>query len=228
MLGLGLGRSLVVPQGGDAAALHVLCLGAHSDDAEIGAAGSLLTLLKHRPGSTLTWVIATGDAVRSQEANDSIEALIGGLASIDVRQLGLRESYLDRLGSEVKEAFEEVRASLSTRPDVIVTHYRHDRHQDHRVVSDVTWNLWRDHLILEYEVPKWDGDLGQPNLYVPLDPAVVERKLSHLAQHFASQRGKDWYDDAVFRGLMRLRGMESRAPSGYAEAFYARKIVLTG
>ncbi len=207
-------------------ALHILCLGAHADDCEIGAAGALLTLLTGRPGSTVTWVVATGDPVRSREARDSAEALLRDKASVDIRQLGLRESYLDRLGPEVKEAFEEVRSSLSREPDVVLTHHRQDRHQDHRAVSDITWNLWRDHLVLEYEVPKWDGDLGQPNFYVPLTPEVAERKLSHLAGHFASQRGKDWYDDGTFRGLMRLRGMECRAPSGYAEAFYARKVIL--
>lgn len=207
-------------------ALHVLCLGAHADDIEIGVAGALLTLLSAGALNRVTWVVATADESRAREAEDSGAALMEGVAHVDVRLLGLRESYLDRLGPEVKEAFEEVRNGLSTEPDVVLTHHRDDRHQDHRAISDITWQLWRDHLILEYEVPKWDGDLSRPNLYVPLTTEVAERKLAHLGKHFASQRGKDWYDDGVFRGLMRLRGMECRSPSGYAEAFHARKLVL--
>lgn len=212
----------------DLAPLHILCLGAHADDVEIGAAGALLTLLTARPSSRVTWVVATADGKRAREAEHSAAALLESIANVEMRLLGLRESYLDRSSPVAKEAFEEFRSGLDAEPDLVLTHFRGDKHQDHRFISDITWNLWRDQVILEYEVPKWDGDLGQPNLYVPLDPEVTERKLSHLAQHFASQRGKDWYDDGVFRGLMRLRGMECRAPSGYAEAFYARKIVLGG
>ncbi len=219
---------LVLGSRSDATPLNVLCLGAHSDDIEIGSAGALLTVLASRPESHVTWVVASADETRSQEAFESARTLLAGRATVDVRALGLRESYFDRLGAAAKEAFEEVRSSLSTEPDLVITHYRDDRHQDHRMVSDITWNLWRDHLVLEYEVPKWDGDLGTPNLYVPLEAEVAERKLAHLEAHFASQHGKDWYDDGVFRGLMRLRGMECRARSGYAEGFYARKVLLAG
>lgn len=205
--------------------LHVLCLGAHSDDIEIGAAGTLLTLVTARPGTSVTWVVASAPGEREAEARRSAEALLGDVSRLDVRVLGLRDGYLDRSGADVKEALAAVRDG-SPDPDLVLTHHRDDRHQDHRAVSDLTWQLWRDHLVLEYEVPKWDGDLGRPNLYVPLSPEVVERKLRHLEEHFASQRGKDWYDAVTFRGLMRLRGMECRALSRFAEAFHARKVVL--
>lgn len=206
--------------------LRILCIGAHPDDIEIGAGGALLTLVSERPGCAVDWVVATSPGGRDQEARVSAEALLADVAKVDVHLLGLRESYLDSSGDVVKEALQGLRDSLSAAPDVILTHHRDDRHQDHRTLSDLTWNLWRDHLILEYEIPKWDGDLGRPNVYVPLTETVAERKLRHLAEHFASQRGKDWYDDETFRGLMRLRGMECRSPSRYAEAFHGRKIVL--
>jgi len=205
--------------------LHVLCLGAHSDDIEIGVAGTLITLLEARPGSSVTWVVAAASGERDAEARNSAEALLRGVAAVDVRVLGLRDGYLDRVGADVKDALAAVRDD-SPAPDVVFTHHREDRHQDHRAISDLTWQLWRDHLVLEYEVPKWDGDLGRPNLYVPLPGEVAARKLAHLEDHFASQRGKDWYDADTFRGLMRLRGMECRAPSRFAEAFHARKLVL--
>lgn len=206
---------------------HVLCLGAHSDDIEIGAAGSLLTLLAGRPGSHVTWVVACAHGERADEARESAENLLNGFATVEVRLLGLRDGYLDGSGAVVKEAIDTVRKSLASEPDVVFTHYRHDRHQDHRSISDITWNLWRNHLILEYEVPKWDGDMGSPNVFVPLAAHVVERKLAHLATHFASQRTKDWYDDETLRGLMRLRGVECRSASRYAEAFYGRKVSLS-
>lgn len=204
--------------------LSVMCLGAHADDIEIGAAGTLLTLLRNRPGSTVSWVVATAPGERVAEAEASAQALLDGLAQADVRVLGLVESYLDR-SPEAKQAIASLQRELPE-PQLVLTHHRDDRHQDHRAISDITWQHWRDHLILEYEIPKWDGDLGRPNLYVPLEEAAVERKLRHLAEHFASQRGKDWYDDGTFRGLMRLRGMECRSPSRYAEAFHARKLQL--
>lgn len=208
------------------APLHILCLGAHADDIEIGAAGTLLEFLRERRGSLVTWVIASASYERSQEARESAAALLDGLAIVDVRFLGQRDGYLDSSGIALKEALEEVRRLLPREPDLVLTHYRQDRHQDHRAVSDMTWNLWRDHLILEYEIPKWDGDLGTPNVFVPLEAVTVERKLTHLASQFASQQAKDWYDDETLRGLMRLRGMESRAPSRFAEAFYGRKLGL--
>lgn len=226
MRGLRLAGEAALGQG-QSDALHALCLGAHADDIEIGAAGTLLSLLAGRQGSVVTWVVASASDVRGKEARDSADALLGGLASVDIRVLSLRDGYLDRSGHAVKEALEDVRASLISEPDVVLTHYRHDRHQDHRAISDITWNLWRDNLVLEYEIPKWDGDMGSPNVFVPLAPDIVERKLTHLQAHFASQRSKDWYDEEALRGLLRLRGMECRAPSRYAEAFYGRKLNLS-
>jgi LmbE family N-acetylglucosaminyl deacetylase len=134
-----------------------------------------------------------------------------------------RDGFFPYVG-EVKEFFETLKARVS--PDLVFTHYRHDRHQDHRVVSDLTWNTYRDHLILEYEIPKYDGDLGTPNLFVPSTLSVARRKVRYLRTAFATQRDRHWFTDDTFLGLMRLRGLESRAPGGYAEAFYARKAVL--
>lgn len=204
--------------------LNVLCLGAHSDDIEIGAAGTLLTLLDSREGSEVTWVVGSAPGARTQEAESSASVLLAGLARFELRILELEESYMDR-SPDTKRALTEVRAVCPS-PDVVFTHFRFDRHQDHSALSDLTWQLWRDQLILEYEIPKWDGDIGTPNLFVPLAESVVERKLGHLADQFGSQRTKDWYDAETFRGLMRLRGMECRAPSRYAEAFHVRKLRL--
>lgn len=204
--------------------LAILCLGAHADDIEIGAAGALLTILGERPGSEVTWVIATAPGTRKAEAVSSAEELLDGVARLGVRVFDLKESYLDR-SDEAKATLAAVREELPS-PDVIFTHHHDDRHQDHRAIAYLTWQLWRDHLILEYEIPKWDGDLGRPNAYVPLTESTANRKVRHLARHFASQRGKDWYDAQTFLGLMRLRGMECRAPSHYAEAFHARKLVF--
>lgn len=211
---------------GNRAPLHILCLGAHSDDIEIGAAGTLLSLLTERANCQVTWVVASSPARRAEEARASAEELLGGLAHLDIHLLDLRDGYLNSSGPDLKEDLEGVRSSLRSEPDVVFTHHRDDRHQDHRAISDLTWNLWRDHLILEYEVPKWDGDLAQPNVFVPLGADIVERKLNHLATHFASQCGKDWFDEETFRGLLRLRGVECRSPSRYAEAFHGRKLML--
>lgn len=206
--------------------VHLLCLGAHSDDIEIGASGALLGLLQGRPGGSVTWVVASASGDREVEARTSAEALVGSTAKLSVHVLGMRDGYLDASRAALKEALETIRSTLTYEPEVIFTHYRHDRHQDHRALCDVTWSLWRDHLILEYEVPKWDGDLSQPNVYVPVAEDLVNRKLAHLSTHFSSQRNKDWFDEETFRGLMRLRGLECRSPSRYAEAFHGRKLVL--
>lgn len=203
--------------------LSILCLGAHSDDIEIGAAGTVLRLLRSHPGSNVRWVVLAGSGVRAVEARASVDDLLVEAAAVDLTLFELRESYFP-YDPGVKDAFEVLKAGRP--PDVILTHTRSDRHQDHRTVSDLTWNTWRDHVVLEYEIPKYDGDLASPNLFVPLDPELVGRKLDHLDRHFRSQSDKPWYDRATFAGLMRLRGVESQSPYGYAEAFYARKLVL--
>jgi LmbE family N-acetylglucosaminyl deacetylase len=203
---------------------HVLCLGAHADDLEIGCGGTLLRLLDDNPGLEVSWVVLSGSPERSAEAAESATALLAKAARASIRLADFRETYFPYLGSEIKTYV----AALGTeiQPDLIFTHSREDLHQDHRVTSELTWNTFRDHLILEYEVPKWDGDLGRPNVFVPLESAVCLRKVEHLLRVFPSQRDKDWFDAEVFRGLMRLRGMEARSPSGYAEAFFCRKLVL--
>jgi LmbE family N-acetylglucosaminyl deacetylase len=204
--------------------LHVLCLGAHSDDIEIGCAGTLLRWLGEHEQVVVTWVVFSATGARASEARGSARALLRRAAGVEI-VLG---DFVDaRLPSEFERAKEFV-ADIARRvsPDVVFTHRLDDRHQDHRLVAELTWQAWRDHLVLEYEIPKYEGDLGQPNVYVPLTKAVVARKLRHLLSHFGSQRGKDWFRESTFRGLMAVRGVECRAPDAAAEAFHMRKAVL--
>jgi LmbE family N-acetylglucosaminyl deacetylase len=203
---------------------RVLAIGAHSDDLEIGCAGTILTLARANPGLAVDWVVLAASGDRADEARRSAQVLLGDGAEGSVEVLGFRDGYLPHTAGAVKDAFEELKGRVE--PDLVLTHTRDDLHQDHRLVCELTWNTFRDHVVLEYEIPKWDGDMGRPNVYVPLDESVVREKLDLLGAHFETQRGKDWYDVDVFRGLMRIRGMECRAPSGYAEAFVARKLTL--
>lgn len=205
--------------------LRILCIGAHSDDIEIGAAGTILSLTRCNPNVHVDWIVCSASQARVKEATDSADELLSGACSYDIRFLGLRENYFN-YGPEVKESFEAVRSSLSCQPELIFTHSRHDRHQDHETVSRLTWNTWRDHLILEYEIPKVDGDLRTPNVYVPLSEASVNAKIDHLDRNFSSQRSKRWYDRDTFHGLLRLRGIECQSPTRFAEAFHGRKMVL--
>lgn len=201
--------------------LSVLCLGAHSDDIEIGAGGTILSLIANRVELSVTWSVASAIGEREVEARASAEVFLDGAAA-DLRLGTFRDGYLPYLGAEVKEW---VQALRDVEPDLILTHRRDDGHQDHRLISELTWNTFRDHLILEYEIPKWDGDLGQPNFYVPLSADVLACKIANLERVFQTQRAKDWFDPDTFRSLARLRGMESRAPERYAEAFFQRKAV---
>jgi LmbE family N-acetylglucosaminyl deacetylase len=216
MLGLAL-------DGTEGRPLRLLALGSHSDDIEIGAGGTILTLLAARPVE-VCWVVLSAPDDRAEEAGRSAEAFLGGAAASRIVLGGFRDSYFPYLGGEVKAFIEEVRDGFT--PDVVLTHQRSDMHQDHRLVWELTWNAFRDQAILEYEIPKWDGDLGAPGVFVPLAEDVVARKIDLLMEHFSSQRSKGWFTPEVFLGLMRLRGMECRAPSGHAEAFYARKLAL--
>jgi LmbE family N-acetylglucosaminyl deacetylase len=202
----------------------VLCIGAHCDDIEIGCGGTLLWLLERNPALTVHWVVLCSNAQRRAEALDGARRFLGAAAMPRVQVHGFRDGFLPTLGAEVKELFEGLKGRLQ--PDLILTHTRADLHQDHRLVSDLTWNTFRDHLILEFEIPKYDGDLGAPNLFVPLSEALVARKIEHVLGAFASQRGRRWFREDTFRALMRLRGVECNAPEDYAEAFYARKLVL--
>lgn len=202
---------------------RLLALGAHADDIEIGAGGTIARLIASVRRLEVGWVVLSADGARAEEARASVEALVGNALRLAVIER-FRDGFFPYEGAAIKECFEALKGRFE--PDVILTPCREDRHQDHRLVSDLTWNTFRDHLILEYEIPKYDGDLGAPNLYVALTAADCQRKLEHLRRYFPSQRGRHWFDDELFRGLLRLRGMEARAPSGYAEAFYARKLVL--
>jgi LmbE family N-acetylglucosaminyl deacetylase len=202
----------------------VLCLGAHPDDIEIGCAGVILRLVQAPKPPAFTWVVFTSDAVRGEEARRSAETLLRGTPSPRIRIERFRDGFLPYDGARVKEVFEELKSTTS--PDLVFTHYRHDLHQDHRLVCELTWNTFRDQWILEYEVPKYDGDLGAPNAFVPLTEPVCRRKIDAILQSFPSQQGKRWFSEDVFRGLMRLRGVECNASGGHAEAFYCRKLVL--
>jgi LmbE family N-acetylglucosaminyl deacetylase len=202
--------------------LNILCLGAHCDDIEIGAGGTLLKLFDRYPINSVKWVVFASNEVRQHEANRSAEKFVEKVNHADIIIQSYRDGFLPYLAAEVKDFFEIIKKEFQ--PDLIFTHYRDDRHQDHRLVSDLTWNTWRNHLILEYEIPKYDGDLGIPNLFVPLEEEYVNKRNSIIIDSFASQREKHWFDDATFKALPRLRGMESATM--FAEAFYARKIVL--
>lgn len=203
---------------------RVLVLGAHSDDIEIGCGATMLALQK-AVELDVTWVVFGAAGEREDEARASAGAFLANAASASVRCHAFRDGYFPYVGGELKDVFEELKSELE--PDVVFTHTRGDLHQDHRVVNELTWNTWRDHLVLEYEVPKYDGDLGAPNAFVPVPEVVAREKAGLLIRHFATQRGKHWFDEELFLGLMRLRGAEARSPSRYAEGFFSRKLVLT-
>jgi LmbE family N-acetylglucosaminyl deacetylase len=204
--------------------LRVLCLGAHCDDIEIGCGGTLLRLREWYPTLEMRWLVLSSDERRAAETRASAKRF--GVDPADVVTLPFRDGFLPYEGAAVKDAVLARRGDFA--PDLVFTHYRDDRHQDHRVVSEIAWNLYRDHLILEFEIPKWDGDLGSPGFFVRLEAAHVEQKLAIVEQEYASQHEKHAFDVEAFRGLMALRGVECRAPSGYAEAFHARKVLLDG
>jgi LmbE family N-acetylglucosaminyl deacetylase len=205
-------------------ALRVLVIGAHADDIEIGCGGTLLRLAETYPEAEVLWVVLSGDEERGEEARMSAAEFSAGFASLRVVLKGFRDAFFPYSGDAVKSFFEDLKREIS--PDVIFTHQRADLHQDHRLVSELTWNTFRDHLILEYEVPKYDGDLGAPNVFVHLDASVVKRKIDLILRHFGSQLDRRWFTEDLFRSLLRLRGMESNSPTGHAEAFYSRKLVL--
>jgi LmbE family N-acetylglucosaminyl deacetylase len=203
---------------------QVLALGSHADDIEIGCGASLLSLVRGRPDVEVTWVVLGAEGVREREARASAAAFIGGADRSNVVVQGFRDGFFPYVGAEVKDVFEDLKGRFE--PDVIFTHTRHDLHQDHRLVCELTWNTWRDHLILEYEIPKYDGDLGTPNLFVPISQELAREKVKLLHDLFESQSTKHWFDEELFLGLMRIRGMEGCSPSGYAEAFTCRKSSL--
>ena len=202
----------------------VLCLGAHSDDIEIGCGGTILRLLEMYPKAEVWWVILAARGTRRHEAQRSAKTFLRGAAKAKVVLKSFRESFLPFRGEEIKDFFEEIKRLFS--PDVVFTHFRHDLHQDHRVVSEFTWNTFRNHLVLEYEIPKYDGDLGVPNTFVVLEAETCQAKVRNLFAHFSTQRNKQWFTEDLFFALLRIRGVESNSPTKYAEAFYCRKMVL--
>jgi LmbE family N-acetylglucosaminyl deacetylase len=206
---------------------RVLCIGAHSDDIEIGCGGTILRLLGERPGALeVRWaVFGAADERRAREARESAARFLAGAARADVRIEAFRDAYMPFDGAAIKDRFESLKTG-GFAPDLIFTHWRDDRHQDHRLLSDLTWNTWRDHLILEYEIFKYDGDVGRPNVYAPLDEAAGRRKVELLMTGFPSQAGRQWFTEDVFWATLRLRGVECNSPTRYAEAFHGRKVLL--
>lgn len=204
--------------------LRLLCIGAHSDDIEIGCGGTILTWLGRFSVVDITWVVLSADELRAREAHRSASALLKRAADRRVIVGGFRDGFLPEQYGEVKGFFEKLKETVN--PDIVFTHCLHDRHQDHRLAGELTWNTWRDHLVLEYEIPKYEGDLQQPNAFVAVSGSHAKRKASHLNRYFQTQRAKDWFEAEKFLALMRIRGMECRARSGFAEGFYARKLIL--
>lgn len=203
--------------------LKLLCIGAHSDDIEIGCGGTVLRLLEENPNTEVCWVVLAAAGERKAEATLSAEKFLAGAKRKDVVLREFRDGYLPYAGAEVKDFFEELKRRYS--PDLILTHFREDLHQDHRLVSELTWNTFRNHLILEYEIVKYDGDLGAPNCFVHLAEPTVRRKIRLLMECFQTQRDKRWFTEDTFSSILRLRGMESNAPDRFAEAYYCRKLV---
>ena len=207
-----------------AAPTRVLAIGAHPDDIEIGCAGTMLKLIEQEAISEARWVVLSGDGERAEEARRSAEALLEGVPGSDVVVRDFPDGFFPYEGQRIKDFFEELKADFS--PDVVFTHQRADLHQDHRLSCELTWNTFRDHLILEYEVPKYDGDMSAPNAFVPIEERLQRLKIDHLMSHFGSQLSKRWFKEELFSSLLRLRGMECNSPSSYAEAFFCRKAVL--
>jgi len=205
------------------AQLKLLCVGAHSDDIEIGCGGTVLAFLEKYSDVEVQWVVFSGPGNRAEEARESAGLFLKQAARNNVIVHSFRDSFFPAQWQEIKNVFNGLKPFA---PDIVLTHYRDDLHQDHRVISDLTWNAFRDHVVLEYEIPKWDGDLGRPNFYTPLDARLCERKVDYLLSAFKSQREKHWFDRETFMSMLRIRGLEANSPGRYAEAFYARKLSL--
>jgi LmbE family N-acetylglucosaminyl deacetylase len=213
---------LDVVLGGDRARpLELLCLGAHADDIEIGSGGTILRLLAERPGSRVRWVVLSATEERRREASASAAAFLGDAEESGVIVEDFQESYFPYLAT-LKDYLKELRGAVD--PDLVLCPHRHDDHQDHRTVAELVWQTFRDHVIAEYEIPKYEGDLGRPNSFVRLSPETVGRKLALLQEHFPSQHGKYWFRPELFSGIMAIRGVE--AGVAWAEGFHVRKFVM--
>ena len=204
--------------------LRILCLGAHSDDIEIGCGGTILRFSQQYPDCVFHWIVFSALGVRADEAQRGASLFGGTSATKGLLLKSFKDGFLPFVGEEVKAVFEELKQSVS--PDLVFTHNRNDAHQDHRMLAELTWNTFRDHMILEYEIPKYDGDMGQPGVFVPLTAEVCKKKVHLIMDTFQSQSSKQWFQPETFLSLMRLRGMECNALSGYADAFFCRKLVL--
>ena len=202
--------------------LSILCLGAHSDDIEIGCGGTILRLIKELGNVSFYWVVFSSNAIRRSEAEKSARDFLRNAGQKTVVVKDFKDGFFPYFGADVKDYFEKLK--LEVNPDLIFTHYRLDLHQDHRLLSDLTWNTFRSHTILEYEILKWDGDLGSPNTFFHLSRQVCARKISCLMKNFPSQRDNHWFNQETFQSLLQIRGIESNAPENRAEAFYCRKL----
>jgi len=212
---------LNVPSGSP---LRILCLGAHSDDIEIGCGGTMLKLLEHYPLAEVRWVVFSASPRRADEARAGAGSFLKQAGSFTVDIQNFRDGFFPHDGVRIKEYFELIKND--GRPDLILTHYRSDRHQDHRTISDLTWNTFRNHLIWEYEIPKFDGDFGSPTLFVCLTDAHAAAKCAAIMDAFVSQTEKHWLTEELLRSVLRIRGMEAGGDTRYAEAFYTRKMTL--
>ncbi len=187
--------------------------------------GSIRKLVRSQPDAAFVWVTLSSDAQRAVETRAAAARLLAGAKEASVRVERFRPSYFPYDGGAIKDYFETLKQSV--RPDLIFTHYQRDLHQDHRVANELTWNTFRDHLILEYEIPKYDGDMGSPNVFVPLTADELNAKIDLLLECFPSQKSHAWFTRSTFEAIARLRGIECNAPDGFAEAFYVRKATLT-
>jgi LmbE family N-acetylglucosaminyl deacetylase len=204
--------------------LQILCLGAHSDDIEIGCGGTILHLIESLPSTRVDWVVFSASSSRRREALRSAGLFLKGARSKNITVRSHRDGFFPYVGMKIKQDFERLKKRIN--PDLVFTHYRHDLHQDHRLLNELTWNTFRGHLILEYEIPKYDGDLGSPNLFSPLKASTCRKKAAFLQRAFRTQASKQWFSTDTFLALMRLRGVEASSPTGFAEAFYGRKVSL--
>jgi len=205
-------------------ALKILCIGAHSDDIEIGCGGTILNLIEKYGRPIFYWVVLSSNEKRKKEAEESANAFLAGAKEKTIVIKDFRDGFFPYVGDEIKEYFEGLKQEVN--PDLIFTHHRFDLHQDHRLVSNLTWNTFRDHMILEYEIPKYDGDLGSPNSFVHLDENTCKKKIKHTLNIFKTQAENQWFTEDTFLSILRLRGIESNAPTKYAEAFYSRKVII--
>ena len=210
--------------GGGAGGLQILCLGSHCDDIEIGCGGTLLKFIERYSRIQMFWVVFSSDEQRKEEALHSAHMFLKGVKESNVVIKTFTDSFFPYSGHEIKEYFEQLKQECS--PDLVFTHYRNDLHQDHRLISELTWNTFRNHLILEYEIPKYDCDLGNPNVFVSLDESTCRRKVTAILASFKTQRTKRWFSKDTFLALLRLRGVESNSPTKFAEAFHGRKLTL--